>query len=136
MRIRAAFWRHQSSCLFSRPAISKSISKLERELGASLFCRHASGVTLTADGERLLPKIRAAVEAFEAVEQEAAHTGNQRPIRLGCTYGVSQLLENALRDFSARSENPAVQSGFVTFEDIPRLLKNRRNGSLLLWRSV
>ena len=107
----------------SRPAISKSISKLERELGASLFCRHASGVTLTADGERLLPKIRAAVEAFEAVEQEAAHTGNQRPIRLGCTYGVSQLLENALRAFSARSENPAVQSGFVTFEDIPRLLK-------------
>ena len=106
----------------SRPAISKSISKLERELGAALFCRHASGVTLTADGERLLPKIRAAVEAFEAVEREAA--GLARPIRLGFTYGTSQLLEGGLRAFSARRENPAVRPGFVAFEDIPRLLKS------------
>ena len=105
----------------SRPALSKSLSKLEKELGGELFCRNAAGVALTPEGARLLPKIRAAVEAFEAVEREAA--GLARPIRLGFTYGISQLLEGGLRAFSARREDPAVQSGFVTFEDIPRLLK-------------
>lgn len=38
----------------SQPALSRQIAKVEQRLGARLFRRHASGMTLTAEGQRVL----------------------------------------------------------------------------------
>jgi DNA-binding transcriptional LysR family regulator len=54
----------------AQPALSQAIAQFESELGIKLLERHARGVTLTAAGEALLPKARAAL----AAEDDAAAT--------------------------------------------------------------
>ena len=109
----------------SRPALSKSLSRLEAELGAELFSRHSSGVTLTREGERLLPKIRQAVEAFEQVEQEAlALQKRQNTVHLGFVYGAQRLLDDRLSAFCAAHPELSVESSFISNEALPRALKS------------
>lgn len=57
----------------SQPAISKSLSRLEENLGCTLFSRTSRGVSLTADGEILYERIREAFAAIEAGEEELRH---------------------------------------------------------------
>lgn len=45
-----------ANLLTSQPAISAQIMALEKELGFMLFHRNARGMSLTAEGEQLLPK--------------------------------------------------------------------------------
>ncbi|MEY9991742.1 DNA-binding transcriptional LysR family regulator [Streptomyces sp. V4I8] len=47
----------------AQQALSRDIRRLERELGAELFVRTTRQVTLTADGERLVPYARRALQA-------------------------------------------------------------------------
>ena len=54
----------------SQPAISKSISKLEDNLGVSLFTRNSRGVQLTREGELLFGHTRTAFEALGEGERE------------------------------------------------------------------
>ncbi|MDO4296030.1 MAG: LysR family transcriptional regulator [bacterium] len=54
----------------SQPAISKSISKLEDNLGVSLFTRNSRGVQLTQEGELLFEHSKTAFEALSLGEQE------------------------------------------------------------------
>ncbi|WP_439360393.1 LysR family transcriptional regulator [Bradyrhizobium sp. DASA03007] len=51
----------------SQPPLSKRIADMERELGIRLFDRSCRKVTLTAAGQRLLPEVSAAVQAFDSV---------------------------------------------------------------------
>ncbi len=53
----------------SQPAVSQSIRLLEQELGCQLFARGAKGVTLTGEGEALLPYVRQAMTLLERAEQ-------------------------------------------------------------------
>ena len=48
----------------SQPAISKSISKLEENLGIALFSRNSRGVCLTMEGEMLYSHIATAFESI------------------------------------------------------------------------
>ena len=48
----------------SQPAISKSIVKLEEQLGVRLFVRNSRGVSLTAEGEMLLSHVS---DAFDNI---------------------------------------------------------------------
>lgn len=54
----------------SQPAISKTISNLERGLGTALFERTSKGVSLTAEGEVLYNHIQAAFESISKGEDE------------------------------------------------------------------
>ena len=54
----------------SQPAISKAISKLEDNLGLSLFTRSSRGVQLTSEGEILFEHTREAFDALDRGEQE------------------------------------------------------------------
>ncbi|WP_295010579.1 LysR family transcriptional regulator [uncultured Microbacterium sp.] len=56
----------------SQSGVSTQVQKLERELGVALFDRSARRIALTGDGERLLPVIRAAVEAVGEIGATAA----------------------------------------------------------------
>ena len=53
-----SFLEASNKLYISQPAISKSINKLEEELGVSLFYRANKGVSLTSDGEILLKYVR------------------------------------------------------------------------------
>ncbi|MEU0390315.1 LysR family transcriptional regulator [Streptomyces chartreusis] len=49
----------------AQQALSRDVRRLERELGAELFVRTTRQVTLTPDGERLLPHARRVLQAQE-----------------------------------------------------------------------
>lgn len=86
----------------SQPAISKSIQKLEENIGVKLFDRSSRGVTLTPEGELLYTHVKSAFETLTLGEDKL-----RRSIALGVgnlTIGVSStlckyILLPYLRDF-------------------------------------
>lgn len=62
-----SFTAAASTLHISQSGVSTQIRKLENELGIALLQRTTRHVTLTSDGERVLPAIRAAIERVDAV---------------------------------------------------------------------
>lgn len=58
--------------LNSQPNITRTMKKLEKELGCTLFVRQRHGITLTPEGEKLYAHISAAFEQISYGEQEIA----------------------------------------------------------------
>ncbi len=83
--------------------VTARIRQLEFDLGASLFSRHARGVTLTPAGQRLLPyaiRVRQLlVEARQATVDDGTPKG---PFALGCLESTAAIhLAPLLVDFAA-----------------------------------
>ena len=72
------FTRAAARLYVAQQALSRDVRRLERELGAELFSRTTRQVTLTAEGERLLPHARRVLAAQD--ELVAAFTGADRPL--------------------------------------------------------
>jgi LysR family transcriptional regulator, transcription activator of glutamate synthase operon len=71
-----SFTRAAALVHLSQPAISRQVSRLEKELGADLFERYGRRVECTANGELLLPLARAIVSrADEAARLIREHVG-------------------------------------------------------------
>ncbi|MFF3332182.1 LysR family transcriptional regulator [Streptomyces sp. NPDC002888] len=71
------FTRAATRLYVAQQALSRDVRRLERELGAELFVRTTRQVTLTADGERLVPYARRVLEAQDAL---LAVFGQARPL--------------------------------------------------------
>ncbi|WP_030666877.1 LysR family transcriptional regulator [Streptomyces cellulosae] len=71
------FTRAAARLYVAQQALSRDIRRLERELGAELFVRTTRQVTLTADGERLVPYAR---RVLAAQEELLAAFGQARPL--------------------------------------------------------
>ncbi|MEU5463805.1 LysR family transcriptional regulator [Streptomyces althioticus] len=71
------FTRAAARLYVAQQALSRDVRRLERELGCELFVRSTRRVTLTADGERLLPYARAALQAQDDL---LAAAGRSRPL--------------------------------------------------------
>ncbi|MGL5912038.1 MAG: LysR family transcriptional regulator, partial [Phycicoccus sp.] len=89
-----------------QPAVSEQIRVLERRLRASLFLRTTRRVQLTAAGEDLLGRARAAVAAVDAVGVLAATRRDGRPARHTVAVetlhpGLGAMMRDALPGTSA-----------------------------------
>ncbi|MFM9447654.1 LysR family transcriptional regulator [Streptomyces acidiscabies] len=71
------FTRAAARLFVAQQALSRDVRRLERELGADLFVRTTRQVTLTPDGERLLPYAR---RVLDAQEELCAAFGRPRPL--------------------------------------------------------
>ncbi|MFF5344169.1 LysR family transcriptional regulator [Streptomyces althioticus] len=71
------FTRAAARLYVAQQALSRDVRRLERELGCELFVRSTRRVTLTADGERLLPYARAVLQAQDDLLTAA---GRSRPL--------------------------------------------------------
>ncbi|WP_320782305.1 LysR family transcriptional regulator [Streptomyces sp. CRN 30] len=71
------FTRAANRLYLAQQALSRDVRRLERELGAELFVRSTRQVTLTADGERLLPYAR---RVLQAQDDLLAAFGQARPL--------------------------------------------------------
>lgn len=128
----------------SQPALSASVRRLEAELGARLLDRGRHGATLTAEGEALLPRARAALAAFEdgrrAVEEVAGLTVGEVRIGAGATvstYLLPPLLSRyrkahpgiriVLREMSAEPAKDAVAGGSLDLAIVDSW-RGRRSG--------
>ncbi len=89
----------------SQPAISKSIVKLEEQIGVKLFHRNSRGVHLTAEGEVLFSHVE---EAFDDIERGEAELRRIREFHIGhlrigasttlCRYILIPYLKDYLKD--------------------------------------
>jgi DNA-binding transcriptional LysR family regulator len=112
----------------SQPALSASIARLEEEMGARLFFRGAGGTRLTAAGEALLPRARAALAAVDDGRRAVAEIAGLRAgeVRLGggatvCTFFLPPVLAAfrrdhpgivlKLRELMARDARAGVEAG-------------------------
>ncbi|MEU0739981.1 LysR family transcriptional regulator [Streptomyces sp. NPDC006134] len=71
------FTRAAARLYVAQQALSRDVRRLERELGAELFVRTTRQVTLTPDGERLLPHAR---RLLQAQDDLLAAFGQARPL--------------------------------------------------------
>lgn len=71
------FTRAAARLFVAQQALSRDVRRLERELGAELFVRTTRQVTLTPDGERLLPHAR---RLLQAQDDLLAAFGQARPL--------------------------------------------------------
>lgn len=54
---------------YSQPGLSQRIASLERELGCTLFRRRGKGMTLTREGQLLLPYARMTVSMLHDINK-------------------------------------------------------------------
>ena len=97
---------------YTQSAISHIITGLEDELGLKLLARDRFGVRLTAEGEALLPAIRAVCQQNQELLRQAAqfHGLEVGQVRIGTWLSVSvHLLPRLLQTFSQRHPD-------ITFE--------------------
>lgn len=94
----------------TQPGLTASIQRLEAQMGAKLFVRGPSGATLTAAGEALLPRARAALAAVEEGRRAVAEVMGLTvgSVRVGagatvCTYYLPRTLA------TFRTLHPGVQ---------------------------
>ena len=88
----------------SQQALSKSISRMEEELGVPLFTRSRSGVVLTEYGKQFLPYASAALQQYHSMAGtlRALHTEESDLVSFGYATGMlSHFLPQFLGDFMA-----------------------------------
>lgn len=98
------FTRAAARLYVAQQALSRDIRRLERELGAELFVRTTRQVSLTPDGERLLPHARRVIAAHD--DLRAAWASQTRPllVDISAPVGTGHRLLGL-----ARSEAPGVE---------------------------
>ena len=67
--------------LNSQPNITRTMKKLEKELGCTLFVRQRHGIALTPEGEKLYAHISVAFEHISYGEQEIACSPVSLPLQ-------------------------------------------------------
>ncbi|WP_095589486.1 pca operon transcription factor PcaQ [Actibacterium ureilyticum] len=114
----------------TQPAISKTLKDLEEILGVSLMDRGRGGLSLTREGEVLLPFAEQSLAALEhgLSSLEAINAGDASPLRVGALPSVAADLLPVAVDVFARL-SPATP---VTVEEgrISSMLEHLRMGYL------
>lgn len=88
------FTRAAARLYVAQQALSRDVRRLERELGAELFVRTTRQVTLTADGERLVPPAR---RVLQAQDDLLAAFGQARPLLVDLNFPDQATARRVLR---------------------------------------
>jgi DNA-binding transcriptional LysR family regulator len=89
----------------AQPALSRQIARLESGLGAKLFDRSHSRITLTAAGTALLPRARDLLRQLSEMSEvtRRAAAGGQGVLQVGFAGSATfSVLPDILRDYRAR----------------------------------
>ncbi|MBO5261315.1 MAG: LysR family transcriptional regulator [Coprococcus sp.] len=119
--------RAANQLYISQPAISKSISKLEAELGTALFSRGSRGVTLTEEGQVLYEYVE---RAFDNLSQGEENLKKYSELGIGhVRIGVStslckHILLGYLKDFIRDNPNIRFSIDCHSTLNTIKLLKN------------
>ncbi|WP_322050685.1 LysR family transcriptional regulator [Paraburkholderia bannensis] len=109
------------------PALTRHIQEAERHLGARLFHRSRSAVSLTAAGEAYLPEAAAALEHLQRGEELAALAARGEAGRIVAGYVSSAVYSGALQrsigEFRAAWPRVEVSVTEVAMDDVGRRLE-------------
>jgi DNA-binding transcriptional LysR family regulator len=112
----------------AQPPLSRQIKQLEEELGAVLFNRGRSAVTLTQAGERLLTRGKSIMSQIEDTRLEVRRLGQgaEGRLRIGfvgsSTFGI---LPNIIRSFRANYPDVNLSLNPMNTADLHRALVAR-----------
>ncbi len=107
-------------------AISHAISTLEAELGFSVVTRNKTGITLTNQGEVLLPYVNALLNSEEGILQVVDDINGLRTgrVKLGVFSSVcTNWLPDLLRGFKEKYPGVTVEVFQGTYEDVKSWIK-------------
>jgi DNA-binding transcriptional LysR family regulator len=99
------FTRAAEQCNVTQPALTRSIQRLEDELGGALILRERSLTQLTELGRTMRPLLERTYGAAEEVRSTAKKLGRQdkAPLRLGlCSLATAAMLVPMLRELAGR----------------------------------
>ncbi|MFC0042330.1 LysR family transcriptional regulator [Actinomadura rayongensis] len=106
--------RASESLHLSQPALSQTISNLERELGVTLLDRHRAGARISAEGRELLPWITEVIDAVQRLRSAADDQSRTRQmIRVGTVNAATVPLVTPVMD-AFRAAHPETQVELVT----------------------
>lgn len=91
----------------AQPALTKSIHKLQAELGVPLFMRKGRNIVLTRYGQYLMDKLQPLVTALDTVQSDLAHMADaeKHTVRLS-VLAASTLVTQAIIEY--KKEHPKV----------------------------
>lgn len=111
-----------------QPAVSRMMSRIEQSVGVTLLERRASGVSLTAAGERFAEHARASVKHHDLAREEAQALGGvlRGEVRIATPESVGDLVFVPLvRHFREKHPATSVRVMVATSSSIPGLIDNR-----------
>ncbi len=112
---------------YTPSALSHLLASFEEELGVRLFERSAKGVTLSAQGERLLPKFEEILQAEQAIFDtvRALNAENGSEVRIATYSSISRnFLSRFLADF--KKEHPEIRLSVHVADDLAGWLEAGR----------
>jgi DNA-binding transcriptional LysR family regulator len=121
----------------TQPTVSGQIKELELTLGFLLFHRTSRKVTLSMEGERLLPLVESLLLQADQVRQaaEAMQEASNRNFTLGAAMYTMDLADRTdlLEDFAAaRPELSYTINNRLQFDQVRQLLTEQLDAALLL----
>lgn len=119
--------RAAKELFISQPAISKSILKLETELGATLFHRNSRGVSLTEQGHLLYEYVERALDNLDQGEETVKKysEAGMGHIRIGVSTSLCRyVLIDYLKDFIRENPNIRISIDCHSTMNTINLLKN------------
>lgn len=113
-----------------QPALSRSLRRLERLVGAPLFVRSNRGLTLTELGRRLRDPVRGLVEQADALEArahaEARQAGGVLKVGAIDMYPITAAIADACRDLVVADRPVVTEVVSLPWLAHPRALRERR----------
>lgn len=122
------FTRAAAQLSVSQPALSRSIQRMETELGQPLFERKSRSVALTGAGELFQSRAQQILSLFQDTKAEISDDGQVGRLRIGAIPTIAPFfLPDLLRDFAA--DHP--KAHLVVQEDTTdNLLKRCKQGEI------
>jgi LysR family hydrogen peroxide-inducible transcriptional activator len=130
-----SFGRAATKCFVSQPALSVAIQKLEDELGAPLFERGKSEITVTPVGERIVEQAQKVLEEAARIKELAKSGRNQLEglLRLGVIYTVAPyLLPDLIPALHARAPRMPLEIEENLTENLEVALKTGRIDAVIV----
>lgn len=110
---------------YTQSALSHIIASMEKEFGFRLFARSKTGVTLTQEGERMLPYIKDAVNRMDIMLDEALEIKGLKSgrVRIGAFSSLAIMrLPEIIREFNALHPNIDIDLRVDTYRTIEEWL--------------
>jgi len=124
-----SFGRAAAKCFVSQPALSVAIQKLEDELGAPLFERGKSEITVTSVGERIVEQAQRVLEEAARI-RELAQAGRDQLVgvlQLGVIHTVAPyLLPDLIPELHERAPQMPLEIEENLTEHLETALKSGR----------
>ena len=125
---RGNFTRAAEDLMISQPALSRSIQKLEEELGQPVFERKARSVSLTDAGTRLQARAQQVLSIIADTKAEITDDGESGRVRVGAIPTIAPyFLPEILQKFSAAFPRATL---IVQENTTDHLLKNCTQGEI------